>query len=140
MTSNPTLPANDRDRAAKRRAGDDTGQTHSFVVETARLLQDRHFEDVLVFDVRDLSDVTDYIVIASGTSDRQIKAVGDELEDTAKSFDLERFGRDIDEPSNWLVLDFVDAVVHLFEPMTRAHYDLEMMWDDAPTIAWHRDS
>ncbi len=130
------LPTDNAERAERRQKS--AADAQGFVVEAARLLKDRHCEDVSAFDVRGLSDVTDYILIASGTSDRQIKAVGDELEDTAKPHDLERFGRDVDEPTNWLVLDFVDVVVHLFESATRAHYDLEMMWDDAPKVDWAR--
>lgn len=89
-------------------------------------------------DVRGLSEVTDYVMIASGTSDRQIRSVADEVEETAGEHGLSRFGRDADAPSNWIALDFVDLIVHLFEPATRAHYDLEMMWGDAPRIPWKR--
>ncbi len=118
----------------------DPDQVQQFVIESARLISDSHGEDVIVFDVREHSQVTDYLIIASGTSDRQIRSVGDEISQLAKQqYHLERFGRDEDGPSKWLVLDFVDVVVHLFEPTTRAYYDLEMMWGDAPRIAWQRD-
>lgn len=111
-----------------------------FVIEAARLIDDSNGEDVVVFDVRERSQVTDYLVIASGTSDRQIRSVGDEVSHLGKGkFKFERFGRDEDGPSKWLVLDFVDVVIHLFEPVTRAFYDLEMLWGDAPQIVWQRD-
>ncbi|MCC6580989.1 MAG: ribosome silencing factor [Phycisphaeraceae bacterium] len=112
--------------------------TCDFVVEAARLLHDRHLEDILVFDVRGLSQITDYIIIASGNSDRQIRALGDELEQLAQNYMLPRYGRDVDGPCQWLVIDLVDVIVHLFEPAMRSHYDLEMMWGDAPTIEWRR--
>ncbi len=143
-----TAPSPDRDQTAlgpgeatdarvqRRAAGRDDEKLHQFVIEAARLLHDRHCEDVVAFDVRGLSDVTDYILIASGTSDRQIGAIADELEDTALEHDQERFGRQADEPTTWLVLDFVNLVVHLFDPDTRCHYDLEMMWGDAPRVDW----
>ena len=137
--TDPTANITDTaERRSLRHAGGEDEQIRSFAVEAARLLRDRHCEDILVFDVRGMSDVTDYIVIASGTSDRQIKSVGSELESIAKAAGVERFGTEVDEPTNWLVVDFVDIVVHLFEPAARAHYDLEMMWGDAPQVKWRR--
>ena len=53
---------------------------------------------------------------------------------------LDRFGSERDADSTWLVLDYVDSIVHLFEPTARAHYDLEMLWGDAPKIDWRKDS
>lgn len=113
-------------------------QIRAFTIEAARLAHDRHCEDVLLLDVREISDVTDYILIATGTSDRQIISVGEEIEKLARKTGLTRFGREVDAPTNWLVLDLVDVIVHLFEPATRAHYDLEMMWGDAPKVSWRR--
>ncbi len=114
-------------------------KVRSFVIEAARLISDLHCEQVVVYDVRGISDLTDYIVIASGTSDRQIKGVASQVCDLAHSTGLERFGSERDADSTWLVLDFVDSIIHLFEPATRAHYDLEMLWGDAPQVIWQRD-
>jgi ribosome-associated protein len=129
------------DTSEQRRQGrhaHDTRQTRQFVTDAARLLADLHCHDVVIFDLRELSDVTDYVVIGSGTSDRQIHSVSQDVEQLARQSDLERFGREVDGAATWLVLDFVDVVVHLFEPNTRAHYDIEMMWDDAPRVDWQR--
>lgn len=126
------------ERNARRHRTDDAdgAKTRQAAIDLARLLHARHFEDIVMFDVRGMSDMTDYILIATGTSDRQIKAVGHEVEDLAKEAGFRRFGREVDGPTTWLVVDFVDIVVHLFEAVTRAHYDLEMMWDDAPKVVW----
>lgn len=107
-------------------------------VASAKLLNDFQCEDIRVFDVTDRSEITHYIVIASGTSDRQIKALGSRVEDLAAELGHERFGHENDDATTWLVMDFVEVMVHLFEPATRAHYDLEMMWDDAPRVDWRR--
>lgn len=112
--------------------------SRQFAIEAARLMNDSHCEDVLVFDVRGLSDVADYVIIASGTSDRQMKSVGDEAEQLTKDYGLSSFGREEDERTTWIVIDFVDVVIHLFEPGTRGHYDLEMLWGDAPKVKWRR--
>jgi ribosome-associated protein len=110
----------------------------AFIIDTARLLKDLHCENILVFDVHGLSDLTDYILIATGTSDRQIKGVAGQINDLAEEQGLERFGSERDSDSTWLVLDYVDTIIHLFEPIARAHYDLEMLWGDAPKIDWRR--
>ena len=125
-------------RTARRASSKGNAATRKLAVEAARLCHDRHCEDVLVFDVRGLSEVSDYILIATGTSDRQIKAVGGEIADLAQGVGVGRFGTERDTGGKWLVLDFVDLVVHLFDPMLRGHYDLEMMWNDAPKVTWRR--
>ncbi|MFG0250669.1 MAG: ribosome silencing factor [Phycisphaeraceae bacterium JB051] len=109
-----------------------------FVIEAAQLLVDRHCEDVIIFDVQGICQVTDYIIIATGTSDRQIKSLGSELKVLAKERDIARMGDDVDQDTSWLVVDLVDVVVHLFEAATREHYDIEMMWDDAPQVEYAR--
>ena len=129
----------DAAHALRRSSAADAQLLRRLVVDIARLLADRHCQDVVIFDLRGLCDVTDYIVIASGTSDRQIVSVGKEVQDMAQEQDLARFGREADTLTTWLVLDFVDMVVHLFDPDTRDHYDLEMFWGDAPRITWEQD-
>lgn len=128
----------DQRAAARHDRAADKSQARSFTIDAARLMRDLHCLDVVIFDVQGLSDVTDHIIIASGTSDRQIRSVGQDVEELAEQMGLPKFGHDVDSPTTWLVLDFVDVVVHLFEPATRTHYDLEMMWDDAPRVAWQR--
>ncbi len=144
MTDKPPLDPkllgvaeNDAQRSDRRRTGDDP-TARLFAIEAARLLHDLHFEEVLVFDVRGLWNVADYVILATGTSARQIRSVGGQIEDVASGMGLSRFGRDLDEGRTWVVLDFVDVVIHLFEPITRAHYDLEMLWGDAPRVDWDR--
>lgn len=113
-------------------------RARQFAIEAARLLHERHCSDVLILDVRGRSDVTDYVLLASGTSERQIRAVGQEVEELAEERGLTVLGREEDVRATWVVLDFIDVVVHLFEPATRAHYDLEMMWGDAPRVNWRK--
>ncbi|MEZ6191856.1 MAG: ribosome silencing factor [Phycisphaerales bacterium] len=127
------------DRPKPAPAGTEREQVvRAFNIQAARLLNDLHCEQIVLFDVRGLSDLTDYILIATGTSDRQIKGVAGQVSDLAEEHGLERFGSERDADSTWLVLDFIDTIVHLFEPAARAHYDLEMLWGDAPKVAWRR--
>jgi ribosome-associated protein len=112
----------------------------AFAIEAARLLNDRHCEDILVYDVRGLSPVTQFIVIGTGTSDRQIKSVGGDVADLGETHGFPRYGSDRDGSSTWMVVDLVEVMAHLFEPAARGHYDLEMLWGDAPQIKWRRQA
>lgn len=111
-------------------------QSITFAVSVAGLLHDRHLEQVVVLDLDGLSDLTDCIVIATATSERQIQSVGREVVHFAADHDIPIFGQQYDTPATWSVLDFVDVVVHLFDAETRAFYDLEMMWGDAAIVDW----
>lgn len=117
---------------------DASGAGVKFAVEAARLLSDLKCTDVLVLDVRGKSGVADYLVVGSGTSDRQMRSAGDGVADLGATMDHPAFRSDADARSTWLVLDCVDVVVHLFEPSTREYYDIETLWGDAPRVAWAR--
>ena len=109
-----------------------------FAIEAARLLQDRHCEDVRLLDVHGLSQVCDFILIGSGTSDRQMKSVAHELKDLGKEHGQSIFRANSDNDATWIITDFVDLVVHLFEPNLRAYYDLEGMWSDSHPVEWEQ--
>ena len=112
--------------------------SRSFAIEAARLLQDTKCTDITVLEVRGLSSVCDYIIVASGTSDRQMKTVRRDLEDLGDELGHDAFRADTDADSTWIIVDFVDVVVNLFEPNLRAYYDLEGLWSDAQRISWER--
>lgn len=107
-----------------------------FASSTARLLDDSHCEDVLVLDLRGLSPVTDFFVIATGTSDRQIQSVSEEVRALARHQGQGRPVTDSGDSSGWVVADFFDVVIHLFSPELRAYYDLESLWSDARRVDW----
>jgi ribosome-associated protein len=113
-------------------------QVRRFVTEAAQLLADRHCEDVQVLDVRGLSQVCDYVIVATGTSDRQMKSVAGELEDLAEQHGQAVFRSSRDTNLTWIVVDCIDVVAHLFEPNQREYYDLESLWSDAPVVPWQR--
>ncbi|MCZ6835038.1 MAG: ribosome silencing factor [Planctomycetota bacterium] len=117
----------------------DRAQARTFAIEAARLLHDRHCEEIIILDVTGLSHVCDYVLIGSGTSDRQMKSLAGELEDLAEENGEHVFRSNRDTGVTWIVIDFVDVVAHLFEPNQRSFYDLEQLWSDAPRIAWERN-
>ncbi len=91
--------------------------------------------DVTVMDLRGLSSEVDYFVIATGESDLQIRAIVDAIVERLRTDAGERPLHREGQPgtSRWIVLDYFDLVVHVFDPELRAHYDLERLWGDAPT-------
>ncbi len=107
-------------------------------IESARLMTDLHCENVIVLDVHKLSQVTKYIVIGNGTSDRQMYSVAEDVADYGKDNGHPVFRSSHERSSNWIVIDFVDVIVHIFEPNTRAYYDLESLWIDAVELSWKR--
>jgi ribosome-associated protein len=137
----PEVPDDHPEQAAQAAvsAFDGEDRARDFAVAAAQTLHDYRCEDVVVFDVRGLSQVTNYLVLATGTSDRQLKSASRYLGDIAREHGAERLGSEKDEAATWVVLDYIDVVVHLFEPTTRAHYDLEMLWGDADRVNWRRE-
>ncbi len=109
-------------------------------IQAARTAHERHCGDVIVLDLRGISPVTDYFVIVTGTSDRQMRSVADEIVQEAAKAGQRPFhvaGRD---SATWILLDFVEVVVHLFDERHRRFYDLELIWGDAPRPRWRRTS
>ncbi len=109
-------------------------QAKEFAQAAARIAQERHCTDIVILDLRGLSPATDYFVIATGTSARQMRTVADETSQTGRERGISRFGRAGYEQGRWILLDFVDVVVHLFDPEYRQFYDLELLWGDAEKI------
>lgn len=105
-----------------------------FAREVARLAADNHAEDVTILDLRGLSAVADFFVIATGTSDRQMRAIADQVEELGDKVGQRRYGLSGYESATWLLLDYVDVVLHLFDAERRQYYDLELLWGDAPRV------
>ena len=105
-----------------------------FALAAARVAAERHCSEIVVLDLRDMSPATDYFVIATGTSDRQMRTVADEINDTAREQGMQRFGRAGYERARWILLDYVDVVIHIFDAEYRNYYDLELLWGDAERL------
>jgi ribosome-associated protein len=115
-------------------------QALDFALASAQLAEDRHCSDIVVLDLRGKSPATDYFVIATGTSNRQMRTVADEINDAARKQKFQRFGRAGYEQGRWILLDFVDVVIHIFDTQYREYYDLELLWGDAERLKWQRDN
>ena len=93
-------------------------------------LEDAKANDVRQLDVRRLTDITDWMVVASGTSTRHVLALADHVRTQVKAQGLSPIGTEGESASDWVLLDYGDVVVHLMLPDTRGFYDLEGLWDD----------
>lgn len=102
----------------------------------ARVAADNKARDVLVLDMRDITPLFDYFVIATGASRRQIHTLAEEIDAAMRAEGEKRLGIEGYEASKWVVQDYGDIVVHLFDPDTRLYYALEDLWADAPRLDW----
>ena len=89
---------------------------------------------VTLLDVSGLSDVADYFLIVTGASSPHIKALADELEHVLRKQGIPRYRHAGTPESEWVVVDYLDVVVHIFSPKTRGYYALEKLWGDAPRL------
>ena len=92
-------------------------------------LADRKAVDPVILDLRGLSEATDYFVIASGTSDTHVRGMAEHLMERVHPHHVEGLTQ-----GRWVLLDYVDVVVHLFHPELREFYQLERLWGDAPPV------
>ena len=100
------------------------------------LADNKKAEDIMVLDVRKLSSVTDYFVIATGTSQPHLRAIVEEISGRLRDeYDLRPSRSEGSSGGNWVVLDYFDVIVHVMHTETRKHYDLEGLWGDARAVA-----
>ncbi len=111
-------------------------EARAFAIRCARIADQDQCEDALILDLRGVSPICDYFVIATGTSDRQMRAVCDHIEDMAEESGEKPYGTAGYQESTWIVADYVDVIVHLFATDRRAFYDLESLWGDRPQVDW----
>lgn len=99
---------------------------------TAELALTKKAKDIVVLDLTGLSDVTNYFVICTGESDTQVKAIADAITEGTREQDAKVWRREGLTNLQWVLLDYVDVVVHVFQPRVREYYDIERLWGDAP--------
>ncbi|CAN5344027.1 hypothetical protein BH20ACT24_BH20ACT24_10730 [soil metagenome] len=100
----------------------------------ARAASSKQGSDILVLDVREVITITDYFVIISASSDRQVSTIGEEIVRALKEAGVRPVRREGEAGARWLLLDFVDFVVHVFHEEEREFYGLERLWRDAPVV------
>jgi len=106
----------------------------SLAARAAQLCLDYKAHDVVLLDLRGVTDMTDFFIVASGTSDTHVRSIGENL-----ASDMKKLGSPVVHlegvaKGRWVLLDFVDFVVHVFHPTLREFYQLERLWSDAESV------
>ena len=95
---------------------------------------DRRAENLIALDVREVTSFADTILVVTGRSDRQVKAIADAVKEAAQQNGIGVLGVEGYQEGRWVLIDLADAVVHVFQPEVRKNYDLERLWSDAPVM------
>lgn len=102
----------------------------------ADAIADKKGQDIVLLEVGDLFVITEVFVIATGTSRPHVQTLADRVEELLKEAGIRPL-RDEGRPeAEWVLLDYGEVMVHLFQPAAREYYDLERLWRDAPVIEW----
>jgi len=109
-------------------------ETDELLAKLRHTLEDRKAIDPVILDVRGISNITDYFVIATGTSPPHLKSLSEEIEVPLKRAGSAVYKRSGTPESGWIILDFFDVVVHLFSEEVRAYYALEKLWSDGKVL------
>ncbi len=103
----------------------------------AQIAQDNRGQDIVLLDLRELTAVFDYFLVVTGASHRQLHAIAEEIDQTLKEkFGEKRLGMEGYVAGNWILLDYGDVVVHLFDQHARDYYALDQLWSDARRVNW----
>lgn len=103
-------------------------------LETARILSSKKGLDIKVIEISDISVLADYMVIATGTSSTQVKALADAVETKLDEMGISVSHIEGYRSNTWILLDYVDVIVHVFNDEARAFYDLERLWQDGKVM------
>ena len=93
--------------------------------------------DISVLDVRKLTNITSYMIVASATSSRQAKAIGDNVREKLKEKGFDIRGTEGEKDGEWILVDLNDIIVHIMVPTTRAYYNLEQLWSETESRKGH---
>lgn len=108
-------------------------------VRAAQAAEETRGRDVLVLDMRKLTTLFDYFILATGASRRQLHAMSEQIDQVLQTeMGDRRIGLEGYEESRWIVMDYGDVVVHLFDEETRSYYALEELWAQAKRVPWQR--
>ena len=110
-------------------------QSKDWALIAAEAASDKKAEDIVAIEVREMLVITDFFVIATGATGIQVRAIADEIEDQLRlRGGIKPIGREGAEEGKWLLLDYGDLVIHVFQAEERAFYRLEKLWSDAPYL------
>jgi ribosome-associated protein len=115
-----------------------TSNSLSLAQRAAQIASDNKAQDVVLLDLRGVTDMTDFFLILSGTSDTHVRSLGEHIMTAMKKEGYPAHHVEGLEKGRWVLLDFVDFVVHVFHPTLRNFYQLERLWADAEEVPLER--
>ena len=115
-----------------------TGSGLEHAIECARVAEDNKAQDILLLDLRAITPLYDFLVLATGASRRQIHNLAEEIDALMRERGQKRLSIEGYQSARWVVQDYGDIVVHIFDADTRSYYGLEDLWADAPRLDWQR--
>jgi len=117
----------------------DSQRSLELAIAAARTAEDTRGTDIVILDLRELTPICDYFVLATGTSRRQLHAISEEIDHKLED-DLgdRRMGIEGYAESRWILLDYGTVVIHLFDNESREYYALESLWAGCQRVAWER--
>ena len=110
-------------------------QTIDLVKKIVEALEDKKAEDITVLDIGEVSSIADYFIIASGSNRNQVQAMADEVEERLYKAGYEQKQIEGYQTANWILMDYQDIIVHIFDEENRLFYDLERIWRDGKVVS-----
>jgi ribosome-associated protein len=111
-----------------------TERAVQLVVAAAEAAADKLAENIIAFDVSEQLAITDAFVVCSASNDRQVRAIVDAVEERLRDLDAKPVRREGEREGRWILIDYVDVVIHVQHAEDRVYYSLERLWKDCPTI------
>ena len=108
-------------------------------IQCARIAEDNKAKDVVILDLRGITPIFDFFILMTGASRRQIHTLAEEIDAYLRSQDERRLSIQGYQASRWVVQDYGDVMLHVFDPDTRAYYTLEELWNDAKKVDWESE-
>ena len=112
-----------------------TTESSALVDRIAEIASDRKAIDIRVLDVRGIVGYTDFFLICSGNTERQTKAIRDAVHESLKADGLLPQRVEGEREARWILMDYLDCVLHIFTPEARSYYRLEQLWGEAPAVS-----
>ena len=107
---------------------------NNYVNTVVKAIDDKKGKEILVLDLKELTTLTNYFVIATGGSNKNVQAICDEIEEKMKERGAKLWNREGYDSGEWVLLSYDDVIVHIFQSETREFYKLEHIWKDAPSV------
>lgn len=127
----PTIETN-----LQRQSQQTRDRARQLAIDLARLIADTRCTNVVVLDVSGFSPITDFLVLGTGTSPRQMRSVADDVIELAEQNSFKALSASGFESNTWICVDLIDAILHVFSSEARPFYDLDNLWADATKVDW----